>query len=146
MSHWPKQVTGQDWSQGGKWLPRGMNPWCPLLRKQTRVFPLIPIIYAPLWCWRRLLRVPWTARRSNQLILKEINPENSLEGLVPKLQYFGLLMWRADSLEMTLMLWKIKGKRRWQQKIRCLDSVTDSNGHEFEQTPGDGEGQGSLAC
>ena len=65
-----------------------------------------------LWCWRRLLRVPWTARRSNQLILKEINPEYSLAGLMLKLQYFGYLMWRADSLEKTLMLGKIEGRRR----------------------------------
>ena len=80
-----------------------------------------------LWCWRRLLRVPWTTRRSNLSILKEINPEFSLEGLLLKLQYFGHLMWRADSLEKTLMLEKIKGKRRrrWQS-IRWLDSITDS--------------------
>ena len=79
---------------------------------------------------------------------KKINPQYALEELMVKLklQYFGLLMWRADSLEKTPMLWKIKGKRRGQQKIRCLDSVTDSNGHESEQTSGDGEGQGSLAC
>ena len=65
-----------------------------------------------LWCWRKLLRVPWTARRSNQLILKEINPECSLEGLMLKLQYFGHLMGRTDSLEKTLMLGKIEGRRR----------------------------------
>ena len=65
-----------------------------------------------LWCWRRLLRVPWTARRSNQSILKEINPEYSLEGLMLKLQSFGHLMQKADSLEKTLMLGKIEGKRR----------------------------------
>ena len=65
-----------------------------------------------LWCWRRLLRVPWTARRSNQLILKEISPECSLEGLMLKLQYFGHLMERTDSLEKTLMLGKIEGRRR----------------------------------
>ena len=82
-----------------------------------------------LWCWRRLLRVPWTTRRSNQSILKEINSEYSSEGLVLKLklQYFGHLMWRADSLEKTLVLGKIEGKRRrgWQRK-RWLDSITDS--------------------
>ena len=80
-----------------------------------------------LCCWRRLLRVPWTTRRSNLSILKEINPEFSLEGLLLKLQYFGHLMWRADSLEKTLMLEKIKGKRRrrWQS-IRWLDSITNS--------------------
>ena len=71
-----------------------------------------------LWCWRRLLRVPWTARRSNQSILKEISPGCSLEGLMLKLQYFGHLMWRTDSLEKTLMLGKIEGGRKgWQKKM-----------------------------
>ena len=82
-----------------------------------------------LWCWRRLLRVPWTARRFNQAILKEINPEYLLEGLMLKLklQYFGHLMWRTDSLEKTLMLGKIEGRRRGgQQRIRWLDDITDS--------------------
>ena len=82
-----------------------------------------------LWCWRRLLRVPWPARRSNQSILKEINPEYSLEGLMLKLklQYFGHLMRRTDSLEKTLMLGKIEGRRRWaQQRMRWLDGITDS--------------------
>ena len=82
-----------------------------------------------LWCWRRLLRVPWTARRSNQSILKEINPEYSLEGLMLKLklQYFGHLIWRTDSLEKTLMLGKIEGsRRRGQQRMRWLDGITDS--------------------
>ena len=80
-----------------------------------------------LWCWRRLLRVPWTERRSNQSILKEINPEYSLEGLMLKLQYFGHPMQRADSLEKTLMLGKIEGRRRrgWQ-RMRWLDGITDS--------------------
>ena len=82
-----------------------------------------------LWCWRRLLRVPWTARRSNQAIRKEINPEYSLEGLMLKLklQYSGHLMWRANSLEKTLMLRKIEGRRRrgWQ-RMRWLDGITDS--------------------
>ena len=81
-----------------------------------------------LWCWRRLLRVSWTARRSNQSILREISPE-SLEGLMLKLklQYFGHLMWRADSLEKTLMLGKIVGRqRRRRQRLRWLDGVTDS--------------------
>ena len=80
-----------------------------------------------LWCWRRLLRVPWTSRRSNQTILKEISPEYSLEGLMLKLkfQYFGHLMRRADSLKKTLMLEKIEGRRRrGQQRIRCLDCIT----------------------
>ena len=82
-----------------------------------------------LWCWRRLLRVPWTARRSNQSILKEISPEYSLEGLLLKLklQYFGHLMRRADSLEKTLMLRKIEGGRRsGRQRMRCLDGITNS--------------------
>ena len=80
-----------------------------------------------LWCWRRLLRVPWTARRSNQSILKEINPEYSLEELMLKLQYFGHLMWRADSLEKTLMLGKTEGeRRRGQQRMRWLDGITNS--------------------
>ena len=82
-----------------------------------------------LWCWRWLLRVPWTVRRSNQSILKEINPEYSLKGLMLKLklQNFGHLMQRADSLEKTLILGKIEGKiRRWQQRMRWLDSTTDS--------------------
>ena len=82
-----------------------------------------------LWCWRRLLRVPWTARQSNQSILKEINPEYSLEGLMLKLkcQYFGHLMERADSLEKTLMLGKMEGRRkRGRQRMRWLDGITDS--------------------
>ena len=81
-----------------------------------------------LWCLRRLLRVPWTARRSNQSILKEISPECSLEGLMLKLklQYFGHLMRRVDSLEKTLMLWGIGGRRRWgRQRMRWLDGITD---------------------
>ena len=79
-----------------------------------------------LWCWRRLLRVPWTVRRSNQSILKEINTEYSLEGLMLKLQYFGHLLRRADLLEKTLMLGKIEGRRRGQQRMRWLDGITDS--------------------
>ena len=80
-----------------------------------------------LWCWRRLLRVPWTAERSNQSILKEISPEYSLEALMLKLQYFGYLMQRTDSLEKTLNWGKIEGRRRrgWQ-KMRWLDGITDS--------------------
>ena len=82
-----------------------------------------------LWCWRRLLRVPQTARRSNQSTLKEISPEYSLEGLLLKLklQYFGHLMWRADSSEKTLRLGKIEGRRRrWWQRMRWLDGITNS--------------------
>ena len=82
-----------------------------------------------LWCWRRLLRVPWTAGRSKQSILKEISPESSLEGLMLKLklQYFGHLMQRTDNLEKTLMLGKIEGRRRrGQQRMRWLDGITDS--------------------
>ena len=80
-----------------------------------------------LWCWKRLLRVPWTARRSNQSILKKINPEYSLERLTLKLQSFGHLIWRTDSLEKTLMLGKIEGRRRrGLQRMRWLDDVTDS--------------------
>ena len=82
-----------------------------------------------LWCWRRLFRVLWTARRSNQSILKEISPGGSLVGLMLKLklQYFGQLMRRADSLEKTLMLGKIEGRRRWgRQRMRWLDGITDS--------------------
>ena len=81
-----------------------------------------------LWCWRRLLRVPWTARRSNQSILKEISPEYSLEGLMPmlKLQYFGHLMGRTDSLEETLKLGKMEGRRRGWHRMRWLDGITDS--------------------
>ena len=106
-----------------------------------------------LWCWRNLLRVPWTARRSIQSILMEISPEYSLEGqmLRLKLQYFDYLMWRTDLLEKTLMLGKIQGgRRRGRQRMRWLDGITGSmdhrfDGHEFEQTPGVGNGQGSLA-
>ena len=81
-----------------------------------------------LWCWRVLLRVPWTARRSNQSILKEISPEYSLEGLMLKLklQCFGYLMGRTDSFEKTLMLGNIEGRRRGQQRMRWLDGITDS--------------------
>ena len=110
------------------------------LRKACQVFFSLktsPISYAEcwridafeLWCGRRLLRVPWTARRSNQSILKETNPEYSMEVLMLKLklQYFGHLMWKANSLEKTLMLEKIEnGRRRGQQRVRWLDGITDS--------------------
>ena len=101
-----------------------------------------------LWCWRRLLRVPWTARRSSQSILKETNPEYSLEGLRLKLtlQYFGHLKGRADSLEKTLMLGKTEGRRRrGRQRMRWLGGITDSMDMRFERAPGDGEGQRNLA-
>ena len=99
-----------------------------------------------LWCWRRLLRVPWTARRSNQSILKEISPECLLEGLIlkVKLQYFGCLMGRANSFEKTLMLGKIEDKRRGRQRIRWLGGITDSIGHEFEYAPGVGDGHDAV--
>ena len=100
-----------------------------------------------LWCWRRLLRFPWTARRSNQSILKEISLEYSLEGLMLKLklQYFGHLMWRVNTLDKTLMLGKIGGRRGddrgWDGWMASSTQWT----HGFEQTPGDGEGQQGLA-
>ena len=88
-----------------------------------------------LWCWRRLLRVPWTAGRSNQSVLKEISPEYSLGGLMLKLklQYFGHLMQRTDSLEKTLMLGKTEGRRRGQQRMRWLDGITDSMDMSFSK-------------
>ena len=97
---------------------------------------------------RRLLRVPWTARRSNQSILKEISPGCSLEGLMLKLklQYFGHLMWRADSLEKTPVLGKIEGRRKGTVEDEMVGWCHWLNGNEFEQALGDGEGQRSLAC
>ena len=102
-----------------------------------------------LWCWRRLLRVPWTTRRSNQSILKEISPGCSLEELVLKLklQYFGHLMWKRDWLEKTLMLGKIEGRRsRGRQRMRWFGWHHWLCGHESGWTPGVGDEQGSLAC
>ena len=98
-----------------------------------------------MWCWRRLLRVPWTARRSNPSILKEINPDYSLEGLMLKLKlhYFGHLMWRADSLEKTLMLAKIESKRRGRQRMRWLDSITDSTDMNLSKLGETAEGRGA---
>ena len=119
--------------------------------RSVEVFKLVSLeedisrITFKLWCWRRLLRVYWTARRSNQSILKEINPEYSFKGLMLKLklQSFGHLMRRADSLEKTLMLGKSEGRRRGRQRTRwCHQLIRD----EFQQTLGDSEGQGSLAC
>ena len=101
-----------------------------------------------LWCWRRLLRIPWTARRSNQSILKDFSPGCSLEGLMLKLklQYFGHLMKRIDSLEKTLMLGGIGGRRRRErQRMRWLDGITNSMGMSLS-TLGVGDGQGGLAC
>ena len=89
-----------------------------------------------LWCWTRVLRVPWTARKSNQSMLKEISPEYSLEGLMLKLQYFGHLMQRTDSFEKTLMMGKIEGRRRrgWQ-RMRYLDGITDSMDMSLNRLP-----------
>ena len=101
----------------------GVGPWKKAELQRIGAFEL--------WCWRRLFSVPWTARRSNQSILKEISPEYSLEGLMLKLkfQYFGHLMWRIDSLEKALMLGKIEGRRRrgWQ-RMKWFDVITDSMG------------------
>ena len=101
-----------------------------------------------LWCWRRLLKVPWTARRSNQPILKEISPEYSLEGLMLKLklQYFGHLMRRTDSMEKTLMQGKTEGRKRGTTEDEVFGWDHQINGHEFEQALGVGDGQGSLEC
>ena len=101
---------------------------CPRVQKKTGTLTL-PGYAFELWCWRRLLNVPWTARRSNQSILKEISPEYSFEGLMKKLklQYFGHLMWRTDSWEKTWMLGKIEGRRkRRRQRMRWLDGMTNS--------------------
>ena len=99
------------------------------------------------WCWRKLLRVPWTARGSNQSILKKTSPEYSLEELMLKLklQYFGHLMQRANSLEKTLMLGKMEGRRRGRED-EMVGWHHQVNGHGFEQTPGAGDGRGGLAC
>ena len=100
-----------------------------------------------LWCWRRLLRVPWTARRSNHSSLKAISLEYSLEGLMLKLklQYFGHLMWRIDSLEKPLKLGKTEGRRRsGQHRVRWLDGITNFSGHEFKQALEVGDGNGIL--
>ena len=99
-----------------------------------------------LWCWRSLLRVPWTARRSNQSILKKIHPEYSLEGLMLKLQYFSHLMWRVNSLEKILTVGTTEGKRRRKTEEEMVGWYHWLNGHELEHTPGEREGQGSLAC
>ena len=101
-----------------------------------------------LWCWRRLLGVPWTARRFNQSILKEISPGCSLEGLMLKLklQYFGHLMRRADSFEKTLILGKVEGRRRRGRQDKMVGWHHQLNRHGFGWTPAVGDGQGGLAC
>ena len=118
----------------------GCESWTVKKAERRRIDPF------EVWCWRRLLRVPWTARRSNQSIPKEISPGRSLEGMMLKLkpQYFGHLMRRVDSLEKSLMLGGIGGRRRrgWQ-RMRWHHQL---DGHEFEWTPGVGDGQGGLAC
>ena len=124
-----------DWTQQEKYL-WPISDVCRGYEKGSLTKPAITFYHSSrvqsvpkLWCWRRLLRVPWTTRKSKQSILKEINPEYSLEGLMLKLklQYFGHLMWRADSLEKTLMLGKIEGgRRRGWQRMRWLDGITDS--------------------
>ena len=101
-----------------------------------------------LWCWRRLLRIPWTARRSNHSILKEISPEYSLKGRMLKLtlQYFGHLMRRNDLFEKTLMLGKIEGRRRRGRQDELVGWHHQLDGREFEEVLGVGNGQGGLAC
>ena len=143
-----KQLKGWDFSNlsnNGIIKKKSLSVWVPdttwvlslkdkiqstfSFRSPKRRFYLFGIDAFELWCWRRLLRVPWTARTSNQSMLKEISPGCSLEGLMfkLKLQYFGHLMWRADSLEKTLMLGKIEGRnRRGRQRIRWLDAITNS--------------------
>ena len=125
------------------------NPSAMQEIRETQVRSLADVF--ELWCWRRLLRVPWTARRSNYSILKEISPEYSLEGLMLKLklQYFGHLMQKAESLEKTLMLEKTEGKRRrgWgRTEDEMVGWHHQLNGYELEQTLGDSVGQGGLAC
>ena len=121
--------------------------WCESWTTQKAEHQRIDVF--GLWCWRRLLRVPWTARISSQFILKEISPDYSLEGLMLKLklQYFGHLMWRTDLLEKTLMLGRIEG---WEEKGTTEDEMVGwhhwLDGRESEWTPGVGDGQGGLAC
>ena len=108
------------WLQCSHWAIKKVEPW--------------KIDAFELWCWRKLLKVPWTARRSDQLILRQINPEYSLEGLMLKLQHFGHLMWRAVSLEKTLILGKIEGRRRsGQQRMSWLNSIINSMDMSFSK-------------
>ena len=135
--------------------------WCP--SSQGYVFPVV--MYGcesctikkaecwrtdafELWCWRRLLRVPWTARRSNRSVLKEISPGCSLEGLMlkRKLQYFGHLMWRTESLEKDPDAGKDWRQEKGTTKVEKVGCHHWVNGHEFEQAPAVGDGQASLAC
>ena len=131
------QTVRQDWVTSRHFM-YGCESWTVKKVEQQRIDAF------ELWFWRRLLRDPWTARRSNQPILKEI----STLMLKLKLQYFGHLMWRTDLLEKTLTLGKIDGRRkRGQRRMRWLDGWHHRlSGHEFEQTLEDREGQGSLAC
>ena len=126
---WSRSVVSDSLQPHGLQPTRLLRPW-DFPGKSTRVGCQCPRIDAfELWCWRRLLRVPWTARRSNQSILKEISPGCSLEGLMLKLklQSYVHLMWRADSFEKALMLGKIEsGRRRGQQRMRWLDGITNS--------------------
>ena len=126
-------------------LMYGCESWTVKKAEQQRIDAF------ELWCWRRLLRVPWTVRRSNQSVLKEIRLEYSLEGLMLNLQSFRHLMQRANLLEKTLMLGKIEGGGEEQQEKGTTQGEMvgwhlQLNGHEFEQAPGVGDGQGSLVC
>ena len=116
----------RDWTRVSRIVDRRFTVWAT--REVHKERWVLKNWSFELWCWRRLLRVPWTVKRSNQSILKEIRPEYSLEGLMLKLklQYFGHQMWRTDSFEKTLMLGKIEGRRRAWQRMRWLDGITDS--------------------